>query len=781
MSILGNRVERREDLALLTTGGTYVDDISRDGVVHVVYVRSTMAHGTIVSIDTAEACTAPGVLAVVTASDIDLPPIVPITMVDQSMVRPVLATDRVRFVGEPIVAVVAATREAAIDAAEAVIIELDPLPVVIDPRSAMDPDAELLHPGAGTNAALTFAHRGDPISFDDCDIVVTRTIVNQRVAAAPIEPRSALCWWEDDRLVLEIGCQGPHPIRTALAEAYRLDPDRVRVICPDVGGGFGAKAQLPAEAMLLGELSRRVGRPVRWSETRSENLVGMNQGRGQIQTVTLGGTRDGRFLAYRLQITQESGAYPNMGAMLPLATRIMASGVYEIPRVQFDSVSVVTNTTPTGAYRGAGRPEATAAIERIVDMFAAEAGLDPAEVRRRNLIPSDAFPYTTPTRTSYDSGDYAGALDRALEAAGLTELRAEQAERRQRGDTTVLGIGVSCYVEITAMPGGDEYGSVELLPDGTVRVITGSTPYGQGHQTSWAMLVAERTGIPLDRITVEYGDTDVVPRGEVTGGSRSLQIAGAAVFDASAKLVDLARERAAELLEAAVDDIVLDTSGGADPAGGTPAADAPAATAPAAPAATVPAARFHVAGSPSVSIGWDDIAASLDSDAPMFALSDFVAPGPTFPFGAHVAVVEVDTETGHVRLRRMIACDDAGRILNPLIVDGQVHGGLAQGVAQALFEEVRFDADGNPLTATFIDYSIPSAAEFPLFERVEMETPTPINPLGAKGIGESGTIGSTPAVHNAVIDAVRHLGIDHIDMPLTPLRVWTALQAAGAR
>jgi len=766
MSILGNRVERREDLALLTTGGTYVDDITREGVAHVVYVRSTVAHGTIVSIDVDDARAAPGVLAVVRAADIDLPPIVPITMVDQSMVRPVLATDRVRFVGEPIAAVVGETREAAIDAAELVIVEIDSLEPLIDPRVATTDDASLLFPEVGTNVALSFTQRGEPVSFDDCDVVVTRTIVNQRVAAAPIESRSALCWWEDDRLVLEIGCQGPHPIRTALAAAYDLEPDRVRVICPDVGGGFGAKAQLPAEAMLLGDLARRIGRPVRWSETRSENLVGMNQGRGQIQTVTLGGTRDGRFLAYRLHVTQEAGAYPNMGAMLPLATRIMASGVYEIPRVQFDSVSVVTNTTPTGAYRGAGRPEATAAIERIVDVFAAEVGLDPAEVRRRNLIPADAFPYTTPTRTTYDSGDYEGALDRALDAAGYAQLRAEQTDRRARGDVRQLGIGISCYVEITAMPGGDEYGSVELLADGMVRVITGSTPYGQGHQTSWAMLVAERTGIALDRITVEYGDTDVVPRGEVTGGSRSLQIAGAAVFDASAKLVDTARERAADLLEAAVDDIVLDTSSALNTASA------------AASAAAVGDARFHVVGSPAVSVGWDDIAASLDAEAPMFALSDFVATGPTFPFGAHIAVVEVDTETGHVELQRLIACDDAGRILNPLIVDGQVHGGLAQGVAQALFEEVRYDVDGNPLTATFIDYTIPSAAEFPMFERIEMETPTLINPLGAKGIGESGTIGSTPAVHNAVIDAVRHLGVDHLDMPLTPLRVWSALHEA---
>lgn len=733
---------------LLTTGGTYVDDISVHGAAHVVYVRSTIAHGRIVSVDTSDAIDAPGVLTVVSAADIDLPPILPIAMVEQGMSRPVLATDRVRFVGEPIVAVVAETREAAIDAAEAVVVEIEPLPAVIDPRRATEPEAPVLHPAVGSNVALSFTHRGEPLSFEDCDIVVTRTILNQRVAAAPIESRSALCWWEEDRLVLEIGCQGPHPIRTALAAAYGLEPEQVRVVCPDVGGGFGAKAQLPAEALLLGELSRRIGRPVRWSETRSENLVGMNQGRGQIQTVTLGGTREGRFLAYRLQITQEAGAYPNMGAMLPLATRIMATGVYDVARVQFDSTSVVTNTTPTGAYRGAGRPEATAAIERIVDVFAAEAGLDPAEVRRRNLIAPTEFPYTTPTRTVYDSGDYEGALDRALDTAGYEELRAQQRTRVERGDTKLLGIGISCYVEITAMPGGDEHGSVELLADGSVRVITGSTPYGQGHRTSWAMLVSERTGIPIKHIDVRFGDTDVVPRGEITGGSRSLQIAGAAVFDASAKLVDMARERAGELLEADVDDIVLDLE----------------------------SARFHVRGTPALNLGWEDIARSGEPDSNLFALSDFVASGPTFPFGAHVAVVEVDTETGRVELLRLVACDDAGRILNPLIVEGQVHGGLAQGAAQALFEEVRYDDDGNPLTTTFIDYSIPSAAELPMFERVAMETPTPINPLGAKGIGESGTIGSTPAVHNAVIDALRHLGIDHIDMPLTPLRVWTALR-----
>jgi carbon-monoxide dehydrogenase large subunit len=750
MSILGNRVVRKEDPALLTHGGTYVDDIASPDAAHVVYVRSMIAHGKIVSIDTSEALLAPGVLCVLTSADIELPNIFPMIMIDQAMTRPILARDRVRFVGEPLVAVVAETRAAAVDAAEAVIVEIEPLPALVRTLDALADDAVLLFPDSESNVAMTLKHRGDPVSFDECAVVVTLTTVNQRVAPAPIEARSALAWWDDDRLVLEIGCQGPHPIRNAMAEMYGLDPSMVRVVCPDVGGGFGAKAQAPAEALLLGELSRRIGRPVRWSETRSENLVGMNHGRGQIQTVTLGGTADGDLLAYRIDVVQEGGAYPNMGAILPLATRIMASGVYDIPAVEFSSRSVVTNTTTTGAYRGAGRPEAAAALERAVDLFASEAGLDPADVRRRNYVSTDAFPFTTPTGTVYDCGDYVGSLDRVLAAASYADLRAEQATRRDNNDQRLLGIGLATYVEITAMPGGSEYGSVELLPDGTARVVTGSNPYGQGHVTSWAMLVSEKTGIPIDSVEVVYGDTDLVPTGEVTGGSRSLQIAGNAVFDAAGKLVDLARVRAADLLEASTDDIVLDTELG----------------------------RFHVIGSPAVSLGWSDVAATIVADGnPLVALSDFTASGPTFPFGTHLAVVEVDVETGKVELLRLIACDDAGRILNPLLVDGQVHGGLAQGVSQALFEEVLYDDDGNPQSATFIDYLVPSAAEFPMFERIEMETPTPINPLGAKGIGESGTVGATPAVQNAVIDALSHLGVRHIDMPLTPERVWLSLQS----
>jgi len=572
-------------------------------------------------------------------------------------------------------------------------------------------------------------------------------MVNQRVAPCPIEGRTAVAWWGDDgRLTQYQSCQGAHPVRDAIAQLYGLDSTDVRVVCPDVGGSFGAKAGATPELLLLGELARRTGRPVRWFETRTENMTAMGHGRGQIQDVTIGGMRDGRITAYKLDVLQDAGAYPAMGALLPWMTRMMTSGVYDLQNVEFNSVSVVTTTTPLVAYRGAGRPEAAAALERAVDLFATEIGLDPADVRRTNVVAPDVFPYTTRTGTEYDCGDYARALDLVLEAAGYAELRAEQQRRRAANDPVALGIGLSVYVEVTG--GGAEYGEVQLRPDGTVLVKTGSNPYGQGHHTAWAMLVSDRLGIPMERIEVIHGDTDTIPTGSVTGGSRSVQIAGAAVHDAAGKLLDVARQRAADLLEAAVEDVVLDEAEG----------------------------RFHVAGTPSMSLGWDELA--VEGADPLGGLSDLAEAKATFPFGAHVAVVEVDTETGDVRLMRLIAVDDAGRILNPLLAEGQVHGGLAQGAAQALYEEVLYDAEGNPLTSTFADYPVVSAAEVPFFERVMMETPTPLNELGAKGIGESGTIGSTPAVHNAVVDALAHLGVRHLDMPATPEKVWRAIAAA---
>jgi carbon-monoxide dehydrogenase large subunit len=478
----------------------------------------------------------------------------------------------------------------------------------------------------------------------------------------------------------------------------------------------------------------------------------MTHGRGQRHTVTIGGTAAGEVLAYRLEILQDAGAYPGIGAVLPFLTIMMATGPYAIPRAEAFGTSVVTNTTPVGAYRGAGRPEATAAIERALDLFAAEIGADPAQVRRRNLLPAFTEPHKTAFGALYDSGDYTAALERALAAAGYPGLRADQARRRASGDTVQLGIGLSCYVEITG--GGDEAGApsenaaVEVFPDGTATILTGTSPHGQGHSTAWAMIASEELGIPVERISVRWGDTDLVPEGGGTAGSRSLQQGGAAVRQASRELVDLARDRAAAALEASPGDLHFD-----------PARSA-----------------FEVAGDPEAAVSL----AELARDQPLAVRTVFSAPGATYPFGTHVAVAEVDTETGRAVLRRVITVDDAGVILNPLLAEGQRHGGIAQGAAQALLEEVVYDADGNPLTASFADYAVISAAELPSFELADSQTPTSYNSLGAKGIGEAGTIGSTPAVQNAIVDAVAHLGVRHIDMPATPMRVWRAIQAARA-
>ncbi len=758
MSILGNRVLRTEDPAFLTKGGTYVDDVVLPGApAHVVYVRSTMASARLLEVDTSEAAAMPGVLAVWTIDDVDIADQAPsMGFLNQQMLRPLLARDVVRFVGEPIAAVVAETRSQATDAAELVIVDYDPLDAVVDPEAALAP-AQPLFPDADSQGVMSIPAGGMTADFSDCEVVVEQRIVNQKVAPCPIEPRSAAAYWDEDgRLVVYSSNQGAHPIRESVAKVLGMEEDQVRVVTPDVGGSFGSKSSAYPEDLLLGPLSKQLGRPVKWTETRSESMVNLGHGRAQIQDVTIGGTRDGKITAYRLKVVQDSGAYPMMGAILPFMTRMMTTGVYDVTNAEFSAESVATNTTPLVAFRGAGRPEAAAAIERAVDLFAAEIGRDPAEVRRRNLLADDVFPYDTPGGATYDIGAYGAALDLLLESAGYEELRAEQQRRRDAGATTVLGLGLSVYVEITALGGGSEFGSVELRPDGTFLAKTGSSPYGQGHKTAWAMLVADRLGVPIEQVEVVFGDTDVIPTGSVTGGSRSVQVAGSAIHDAAGKLYDLAREAAADLLEANADDLVL----------GDPGEDG--------------RRRFHVAGVPAVSVGWDEVAGATAEANPLVGVSDFNAPGPTFPFGAHLAVVEVDTETGAVTLTRLVAVDDAGTILNPLLADGQVHGGLAQGAAQALLEEVRYDEDGNPLTTNFMDYAVITATELPMFERIPMETPTPYNELGAKGIGESGTIGATPAVQNAVVDALAHLGVRHVDMPCTPERVWRALEDAAA-
>ncbi|MEY2553258.1 MAG: aerobic carbon-monoxide dehydrogenase large subunit [Ilumatobacteraceae bacterium] len=749
-SILGNRVQRVEDPRMLTVGGTYVEDVPIDAAwVH--FVRSEFAHGRILSYEVDDAKKVPGVLGVFTGADLDLPPFPHVQpILKPGSERPLIAKGTVRFVGEPVVAVVAINRHVAVDAAALVFVDIEPLIAVIDLDDAVS-DATLVHPVLGTNTYATFTsdHQAD---FSDCEVVLDLRVVNQRIAGSPIEPRSGLAYWEPDadgdRLVHYSACQGAHPTRDILAKLYDLPPSRVRAVVPDVGGGFGVKSRTIGEELTLGWLSKQVGRPVRFTETRTESMQALPQGRGQRIDVKIGGTRDGRVTAYQLDVLQDAGAYPLMGAYLPMMTQRMTPGVYDIPNCGFRGVSVATNKISVTAYRGAGRPEAALAIERAIDFFAAEIGMDPAEVRRRNFIPKFMEPYTTGIGTVYDVGDYGEAMRRALDAAGYAALRAVQAEQRSSGATVLTGIGLATYVEITSAAAPTEYGAVHLLEDGRMRVLTGATPYGQGHVTTWKMIIADQLGVPMDAVDVVHGDTDEVPAGGLTVGSRSVQVAGSSLMVAAGKLADAARERAANLLEAAVDDVVLDATAG----------------------------TFHVAGSPVPAVGWADIGHS--EGEPLVGVSDFKASQPTFPFGAHVAVVDVDTETGKVVLRRIIAVDDAGTLINPLIVEGQIHGGIAQGVAQALMEWMQYDEDGNPVTSNFADYPVISSADLPSYELVHMETPTWVNPLGAKGAGESGTIGSIPAVLNAVIDALAPFGVRHLDGPATPQRVWQAIELA---
>jgi carbon-monoxide dehydrogenase large subunit len=775
MSILGNRVRRIEDPRLLSGEGRYLDDLDDpllEGALQVAFVRSYMAHGTIEGIEVSEALEQPGVRGVFTATTIDLQP----TRAGGAgahpcMARPWLATDRVRFVGEPVAVVVADTLEQAVDAAEAVVVEIEPLPVVIGIEAGFADDV-LLFPEAGTNrnslmdggwadagGAPGWAAADDGAFWDGCEVVVRATVVNQRVAGVPLEGRGSAAAWHDGRLIQWISSQNVHGARGTIARAHALEADQVRVIAPDVGGGFGPKINPGPEEVVIGWLARHLGRPVTWTETRSENLLAQYQGRGHLHRIAIGGRRDGTVLAYELDVRADSGAYPSMGSFLPHFTRLMASGVYDIPRVRTRAESAVTNTTPIEAYRGAGRPEAAATIERAIDLFAAEVGFDPVEVRRRNLIAPFMEPHETAAGAVYDCGDYAAALDAALAAADYDGLRREQARRREEGDRRALGIGVSMYVEITGAGMTTEYGSVSVQrgADGrvAVEVLTGSSPHGQGLHTALAMITSDRLGVPMDRITVRHGDTDLVPSGLGTMGSRSLQMGGSAVSSAAEGVVRAATELAASELEAAVEDVVVDSERG----------------------------LFHVSGTPAIAVTWERVAelaeqmspVGPDGRSPLSVGGEFSTDGLTYPDGCHVAVVEVDLDTGMVELVRMVACDDAGRILNPMLAEGQRHGGIAQGVAQVLFEAVRHDDAGNPLTATLADYGIPSAVDLPPWELVALETPTPMNPLGAKGIGESGTIGATPAVQSAVIDALAHLGVRHLDLPLTPERVWRAV------
>jgi carbon-monoxide dehydrogenase large subunit len=740
MSVLGNRVLRKEDERFLRGEGAYVENLPQEDALHVTFVRSLLAHARVGTVDTSAAAAAPDVVAVFTAADLDVGPFgpPPYPGINPAMGRPLIAGEVVRFVGDIVAVVVAKSRAAATDAAELVLVDYDPLPVVASAAEAAK-DEVLLFPEAGTNvAARSGSPEHDEALFEDCDVVVSGTFLSPRMAPCPLEPRSVVASVDaNGRLTVWTPSQAPHQDLLGIAGTLGLDPADVRVVSPDVGGGFGAK-MLQSEEVLLGWIARKLGRPVRWTETRSESMVALHHGRGMRLDFTLGATREGKLLAYRLDILADGGAYAVLGSFLPNLTALMSSAVYAIPRIEIEGRSVVTNTTPVTSFRGAGRPEATQTIERAIDMLAAELGEDPVDVRRRNLIPNDSFPYTTASGATYDSGDYERALDLVLDAAGYDELREEQRHRREQGVQLQLGIGVSTYIEISNPVAQTEYGEVEITPAGTAIVRTGSCVHGQGHETTFAQIVSERLGLPIEKIDVHKGDTDEIAKGTGTYGSKSTQLGGSAVRGAADLVVTQAKALAAEYL------------GDADP-------DLDPAT-------------------------WADLAARAAADGRLGELKaehEFTSP-PSFPFGAHLAVVEVDVETGKVDLVRLVAVDDGGTVINPLIVEGQVHGGVATGVAQALYEEFAYDEDGTPLTSTFVGYAFPSAADLPSWEFVEMETPTPNNPLGAKGIGESGTMGSTPAVQSAVVDALSPFGVRHVDLPVNGENVWRALQAAKA-
>lgn len=755
-SILGTRVLRTEDPGLLRGVNRYLNDLDIDGKLHAVFVRSDQPHAVLDAVHTDDAATAPGVVAVLTGATIGVAPHHGFVKVHDDFARPPLATDRVRFVGDPIALVVAETLAAAVDAAELVWADYSPLPAALTPADALAAGAELLFPEHGSNEAVaSFDEVAVEDPGDDDTIVVRGTYRNQRVAVVPMEPNGCVAVPGDDgRLTFYSSTQMPHVVADQLATALGIDRGDIRVVTPQVGGGFGGKAGLAPEYSAVAAAARQLGRPVAWHASRSEDMVSLPHSRGQVQHAELVVRRDGTFVALRVHLLGDAGAYPTVGAFLPAGTKRMSNGTYRFDRIQFDLLVAVTNTTPMGAYRGAGRPEATALLERLVDHAAHELAIDPIELRRRNLLDDAVFPYATLTGLTYDTGSYALPLDAAAEAIGYADLRDEQRARRERGDRVQLGIGVACYVEITAGGQAAEFGAVEVHDDGSATVRCGTLSHGQGHQTAFAMLVSDQTGIPLDRITLVDGDTDLIPQGGGTGGSRSLQLGGSAVREATATLVDRARELAATALEADAADIVLDTATG----------------------------TFGVAGVPAISLSWADLAtrARETTGAPLGAEEVFTQDGATFPFGAHIAAVEVDLDTGAVELLRHVAVDDCGTVLNPLLVEGQQHGGVASGAAQALYEEVRYDDDGNPQTANLADYGIPSAAELPSFDVRSTETPTPLNPLGAKGIGEAATIGSTPAVQNAVIDALAHLGVRHIDMPCTAERVWRTVRDAEA-
>ncbi|MDA8209734.1 MAG: molybdopterin-dependent oxidoreductase [Actinomycetota bacterium] len=771
---------RREDPKLLTGEAKFSDDLAIPGALHMAVLRSTVAHARIASIDTSAAKSRPGVVAVYTYQDLKddwagpMPCAWPVTADMKNPAHFPLANGKVNYVGDGVAVVLAESKTAAIDALEAIEVNYEELDPVLELEESLA-DSNVIHSEIGTNLSYTWELIPNKDAVDDAFAKAAYTVseryIQQRLVPSAMEPRSVAVVpapFGGDFTVYS-ATQVPHILKVMLALTVGISETKLRVVAPSVGGGFGSKLNVYAEEVLALALARKLRRPVRWTEERSENAVATIHGRGQIQNIELAADSDGKVTAVRVNLVADMGAYLQLVTPgIPLLGAFLYHGVYDIPNYSFTCRSVFTNKTPTDAYRGAGRPEATYAIERAMDALAREVGVSAVEIRKRNFIPKEKFPYSSSAGLVFDSGDYMSNFDKALDMLGMDELLAEKKLRIDAGSRKLLGIGISFFVEMCGLApsrvlaslnygaGGWEAATVRILPTSKIQVVTGTAPHGQGHETAWSMIVAEKLGVPLEDIEVLHSDTAIAPYGMDTYGSRSLAVGGSAIHIATERVLDKAKAIAAHQLEVAEED--LDYAEGVFTVKGSPDRAFPLA-----------AAAFEAFTAHNLPDGMEpNLESSVSWDPPNF----------TFPYGSHIAVVEVDTETGKVDLIRYQAVDDCGNRVNPLIIEGQVHGGIAQGVAQALFEEASYDSAGNLISATLADYLVPSAAELPSFELGETVTPSPTNPLGVKGIGEAGTIASTPAVMNAIVDALSHLGITNIEMPATPERVWRAISAA---
>jgi carbon-monoxide dehydrogenase large subunit len=771
--LVGAKVKRREDPRLIRGLGQYVDDINLPKTLHVAILRSPYAHARIKSLDVEAARRHPGVVAVVTGSEIkDQIGTLPVSGGNETLRVPkhyVLGVDKVCYVGEGVAAVVAEDRYTVRDALDLIHVDYEPLPVVSDPEKALAPDSPVIHSEWPDNVAFRSEQKEGNLAkaFKAADKIVKQRLVHQRLAPIAIEPRGVVAHYlaSDKELTVWSSTQIPHLLKTHLSQMLKLPENEIRVIAPEVGGAFGSKLNVYAEEALLGYLALKLDRPVKWKEGRSENFRATIHGRGQVGEVEAAVKKDGTILGLRYKVIADIGAYHQLFTpAIPPFTGLMLSGCYKIHAINMELTAVFTNKMSTDAYRGAGRPEATYVIERMMDRIAQELRLDRVKVRRKNFPKPSEFPFKTATGLAYDSGNYQLALAKALKLAGFEKLRRDQKRLRNRG--IYMGIGLSTYVEICAMgpKGMWEYGKVEVEPNGKVKVLTGASPHGQGQETSFAQIVADELGVEIDDVTVVHGDTASVPKGIGTFGSRATAVGGTAIYQSAQKVKEKAREIASHLLEVDPDDLFFAEG------------------------------RFSVKGVPRKGFTIQQLAQESREtknlpkgmEPGLIADSQFEPDNFTFPFGTHICVVEVEPQTGGIEIKKYIAVDDCGKVINPLLVDGQIQGGIVQGMGQALFEEVIYDENGHLLTGTLMDYALPRAADLPRLNLARTETPTPVNPLGIKGIGEAGTIGSTPAVVNAVVDALAPFGVTHIDMPLTPQKIWSLCHekepaASGAR